>query len=172
MLIIIIRGGIAAVSKRNAEAKDDNSIVYLDANNLYGWAMSQELPYGGFQFMSGIEQLNSEDIDETTRNVLQLILSRPDGIGYTFKCDIVYPEEIHDEHSDLPFLPESKEPTYEMISPTQMELYKTTYGENKRFKPSRKLIPNLQNKKNYITHYVNLHQAIENGLKVNNNLCI
>ena len=32
--------------------------------------MSQELPYGDFRFMSGIEQLNSEDIDETTRNVL------------------------------------------------------------------------------------------------------
>ena len=45
-------------------------------------------------------------------------IARPDGIGYTVQCDIVYPAELHDDHSDLSFLPESKEPTVEMISPT------------------------------------------------------
>ena len=161
-----IRGGITSVVKRKAEAKDNtNSLLYLDANNLYGWAMSQELPYGDFKFMSGVEQLNCVDLNRTTANVLNLILSRPDGIGYTFKCDIVYPENLHDNHSDLPFLPERKEPTEDMLSPTQKDLYAQTYGD-KKFKSSMKLIPNLENKKDYITHYVNLQQAIENGLKV------
>ena len=118
-----------------------------------------------FQFISGVDHLNCADLDETTTNVFNLILSRPNGIGYTFKCDIVYPAELHDEHSDLPFLPETKEPTVEMLSETQKELYAETYGGEK-FKSSKKLIPNLENKKNYITHYANLQQAIENGLKV------
>ena len=142
-----IRGGITSVVKRKAEAKDNtNSLLYLDANNLYGWAMSQELPYGEFKFMSGVEQLNCADIDKTTANVLNLISSRPDGIGYTFKRDIVYPEDLHDIHSDLPFLPERKEPTEDMLSQTQKDLYAQTYGE-KQFKSSIKLIPNLENKK-------------------------
>ena len=28
------------------------SIMYLDANNLYGWAMNQYVPYGGFEWLS------------------------------------------------------------------------------------------------------------------------
>ena len=126
-----IRGGITSVVKRKAEAKDNT-------NNLYGWAMSQELPYGDFKFMSGVEQLNCADLNKPTANVFNLILSRPDGLGYTFKCDIVYPENLHDIHSDLPFLPERKEPTEDMLSSTQKDLYAQTYGE-KKFKSSMKL---------------------------------
>ena len=55
-----IRGGITHISKRYTEAnnkymknynpeKESTSIQYLDANNLYGWAMSQNLPTHGFK---------------------------------------------------------------------------------------------------------------------------
>ncbi|CAH3027156.1 unnamed protein product, partial [Porites evermanni] len=58
-----IRGGITHISKRYAEAnnkymknynpeKKSTFIQYLDANNLYGWAMSQSLPTHGFKWMS------------------------------------------------------------------------------------------------------------------------
>ena len=125
--------------------KDDNkSLLYLDANNLYGWPMSQELPYGDFQVMAGVDELNCVDLNETTTNVFNLISSRPNGIGYTFKCDIVYPAELHDDHSDLPFLPKRKEPTEEMLLKTQKDLYARAYGD-KKFKSSKKLIPNLEN---------------------------
>ena len=40
-----------------AEASEDEKIIYLDANNLYGWAMSQKLPYTGFRWMSQTELL-------------------------------------------------------------------------------------------------------------------
>ena len=57
-----IRGGITHISKRYAEANnrymknyDENKpstyIQYLDANNLYGWAMSQKLPTHGFNWI-------------------------------------------------------------------------------------------------------------------------
>ena len=57
-----MRGGISMVSKRHARAnnpavegydpkKPNSHILYLDANNLYGWAMSQPLPTGGFRWV-------------------------------------------------------------------------------------------------------------------------
>ena len=57
-----IRGGITHISKRYAEAnnkymknydksKPSTYIQYLDANNLYGWAMSQKLPTHGFKWI-------------------------------------------------------------------------------------------------------------------------
>ena len=55
-----IRGGISMISKRFAKANNPGCreydplkplsyLIYLDANNLYGWAMSQELPTQGFR---------------------------------------------------------------------------------------------------------------------------
>jgi hypothetical protein len=63
-----IRGGISVISNRYARAnnpylkpedydssKPHSYIIYLDANNLYGWAMSQPLPVGGFRFLTDEE---------------------------------------------------------------------------------------------------------------------
>ena len=58
-----MRGDISYIAKRYSKANNkymtDNDssekskfIVYLDANNLYGWEMSQCLPYGGFVWLS------------------------------------------------------------------------------------------------------------------------
>ena len=57
-----MRGGISYVANRHLKANnkymanynpedDTNYIIYLDANNLYGWAMIQPLPYGGFKWV-------------------------------------------------------------------------------------------------------------------------
>ena len=64
-----IRGGITHISKRYAEAnnkymkdynpdKPSSYIQYLDANNLYGWAMSQKLPAHGFKWMNNCTKSN------------------------------------------------------------------------------------------------------------------
>ena len=56
-----IRGGICHTIHRYATAnnkymknfdkdKESSHIVYLDANNPYGWAMSQKLPVNGFKW--------------------------------------------------------------------------------------------------------------------------
>ena len=67
MLLMIengIRGEIATISHRHAKAnnkyigtefdptKDSKFILYLDANNLYGLAMSKQLPTSGFEWMT------------------------------------------------------------------------------------------------------------------------
>ena len=56
-----IRGGITQAVRKYASAnngymgdrfnpnEDTTYLQYLDANNLYGWAMSQPLPTGGFK---------------------------------------------------------------------------------------------------------------------------
>ena len=74
-----IRGGISHISKRYAEAnnkymKDYNPdeestyIQYLDANNLYGWAMSQQLPTHGFSWMKNITKEKVMDIMEKNKS--------------------------------------------------------------------------------------------------------
>ena len=47
-----MRGGILYISKRYSKSKDVINIMYWDANNLYVWAMIQDLPYEGFKFLS------------------------------------------------------------------------------------------------------------------------
>ena len=108
MLLMIekgIRGGISNAFKRYAKANNkfmknfdpaekSSFIVYLDANNLYGWAMSKPLPVGGFEWMAEAELKNWERfVDE-------------EGIGCILEVDLEYPVELHDFHNDFPLAPE------------------------------------------------------------------
>eukprot|EP00794_Sanderia_malayensis_P002748 gene2748-biopygen2266 len=80
-----IRGGVSIAVKRHAESTENNTLMYLDANNLYGWAMSQPMPYGGFK------QFTQEEIKNTN---IDALLSRSDeDIGYILKVDLEYPAE-------------------------------------------------------------------------------
>ncbi|GFV91801.1 uncharacterized protein TNCV_2974731 [Trichonephila clavipes] len=101
-----IRGGISQCSNRYARAnnkflpnfepsKPQNFLLYLDANNLYGWAMSQYLPLNDFKW---VDFLDVDNIDENG------------GKGYILEVDLEYPESLHDDHSDLPLAPESSVP--------------------------------------------------------------
>ena len=100
-----IRGGISNAFKRYAKANNkfmqsfdpelkSSFIVYLDANNLYGWAMSKPLPVGGFEWMSEAELKNWERFVEE------------EGIGCILEVDLEYPAELHDFHNDFPLAPE------------------------------------------------------------------
>ena len=105
MLLMIqkgIRGGTCTASKRLAQAnnkymgdsydssKPSSFIIYLDANNLYGWAMSQELPTHGFKWM-GDEELENEN----WRNIPCIL-----------EVDLEYHENLHDLHNDYPLAAE------------------------------------------------------------------
>ena len=87
-----IRGGITHISKRYAEAnnkcmenydpsKPSTYIQYLDANNLYGWAMSQPLPTHGFKWLG----------DLTVDSVINLLEKRKTNKAYIFEVDLDYP---------------------------------------------------------------------------------
>ena len=111
MLLMVekgIRGGITQTVKRYAKANkkymkdlynpDEESIYlqYLDANNLYRWAMAQKLPTQGFKWKEG-EDLTPEKIDK---------LVKKDKRGYFLEVDVEYPKELHENHNELPFLTE------------------------------------------------------------------
>ena len=102
-----MRGGISIVSKRYAKAnnpliegydssKTKTHILYLDANNLYGWAMSQPLPTGGFQWV--------DDCDRLTKTIIEHPADSRE--GYILEVDLEYPGELHAAHNAYPLAPE------------------------------------------------------------------
>ena len=113
MLLMVeegIIGGICHSIHRYAKAnnkymknynnnEESSYIQYLDANNLYGWAMSKKLPVNGFKWLDN-DKINEEFIKNYNEN---------DKKGYILEVDVKYPKTLHDLHSDLPFLPERME---------------------------------------------------------------
>ena len=82
--------------KNYDENKIFSYIQYLDANHLYGWAMSQKLPVNGFKWIEDTPKINEEFIKNYDGN---------NGKGYILEVDVKYSKKLHDIHSDLPFLP-------------------------------------------------------------------
>ena len=68
-----------------------NYLQYLDANNLYGWTMSQPLPTRGFCWVD----IKPDKISK---------LAKRKSKGYLLEVDVRYPKELHDSHNDLPFM--------------------------------------------------------------------
>ena len=106
MLLMVekgIRGGVSMVSNRNGKANNkymgdkfivseiSKYIMYLDANNLYGWAMSKPLPTHGFKWMKDNE------------------LEKWENYSCISEVDLEYPKSLHDLHNDYPLAPEQIE---------------------------------------------------------------
>ena len=94
-----IRGGVSMITKRYSKAnnkymkdydpeKESIYLKYLDANNLYGWAMSKPLPVSKFKWM------NKQEIKYWQRHPCIL------------EVDLEYPNELHDLHNEYPMAPE------------------------------------------------------------------
>ena len=159
-----IRGGIATIATRFAEAnnpylgddydpsKPTTYIYYLDANSLYATAQSQPLPVGNYHFLSDTE-IHQFDLDS---------IADDSPIGYLLDVDLTYPPELHYSHSDYPMAPDHFTPTYNMLSSYTRRLIEDGVPWN----PSRKLIPNLHNKSNYVCYYRNLQLYKKHGLIV------
>ena len=112
-----MRRGISFIAKRHSKANNkymecyDSSketiyITYLDANNLYGWAMSQYLPYSLFKW------LNQKEISDFCMNSV----SENSSIVYILEVDLEYPSELHDLHNDYPLVLEKFEVSQNMLS--------------------------------------------------------
>ena len=87
-----MKGGISYISKRYTKADDNNTIMYWDANNLYGWAMIQPLPVGDFKFLTK-KEINEFKLDSISEN---------SEIRYILDVDLEYCKELHDLHNDYP----------------------------------------------------------------------
>ena len=128
-------------------------IMYLDANNLYGWAMSQYLPTGNFKWLSQ-NQIEKTNLGKYTENSKK---------GLILEVDLEYPQELHNLHNDFPLGPEKIKVAKDMLSD-----YSKTIAD--KFKISsglvHKLIPTLNDKEKYILHYRNLQSYLSLGLKL------
>ena len=140
-----IRRGIFHAIQRYAKAnnkymkdydkkKKSSYIQYLDANNLYGKAMTEKLPVRGFKWLDDISRMDEDFVKGYNKNDIK---------GYIFEVNVDYPSKLQNIHSDLPFLPE------------RMVLNNT-----------KKLVCNLNDKKNYVVHINVLKQALDHGLKL------
>ena len=78
------------------EDEESSYIKYLDANNLYGWAMSQKLPVSNFKWFKDTSKINGDFTKNCYENSKK---------GYILEVDVKYPKKLHDLHSNLPFLP-------------------------------------------------------------------
>ena len=103
-----IRGGMCNVIQKYPRAnnkymknyditKESIFLIYADANNFYGWAMSKQLPVDGFKY--------ENDLSIFTMDFVKNYNEESD-IGYLFYVDIEYPKNLRESHSDLPFLPD------------------------------------------------------------------
>ena len=159
-----MRGGISYIANRYGKANNkymkeydekapSKYIMYLDANNLYGWAMSQYLPTGGFKWLTEkqINKINLAQYNEDRNK------------GLILEVDLEYPKELHDLHNDYPLAAEKVKVNDDMLSGYCKKI------QNK-FKIStglvHKLIPTLSNKEKYVLHYRNLQLYLDLGLKL------
>ena len=141
----VIRDWITQVVKRYVKANnkymkdlynpDEDSIYlqYLYSNNPYGWAMIQNLSAHGFLWKKA-EDFTPEKIDE---------LVKKDMKGYILEVQVGYPNELHENHNELPFL-----------------------AERMKIGREEKLVLNLGNKKESVVHIKRLNQALRHGLKL------
>ena len=115
-------------------------IQYLDANNLYGWAMSQSLPTHGFKWMRDLTKETVMDILEKANHGM---INPKTKKGYMFEVDLEYSPGLWKLHNDYPLAPEK------MI-----------------FNGVEKLICHFKPRKNYVVRYRNLRQYLEMGMRL------
>ena len=154
-----MRGDISTITHRYALANnkymknydpqvESSYIPYLDANNLYGWAMSQKLPSGDFRWIP------SPDLDSYDENSAK---------GLILEVHLEYPPELHHLHNDYPLAPEKMVVREEMLSKYSREILDR---EGMTIGKVGKLIPNLRDKEKYVLHYRNLQLYLSLGLKL------
>lgn len=115
--------------------------------------MCQPLPIGFLHFLndSEVQNFNLRQISADSKE------------GYILEVDLQYP---HDLHNCYPLAPEHQLIQDEELSSYSKKLWEKLNGENQRRPKTRKLIPNLKNKTNFVVHYRNLQLYEELGMKI------
>ena len=163
-----LRGGISYIAHRYARANnkylpdynpelDDSYLMYLDANNLYGWAMSERLPTGNFKWL--------ENLPDTPKEI-ELFLSKyteDSDKGIILEVDLEYQKELHQLHNDYPCAPEKKIITDELLSD-----YARKIKEEQSVSSGKvpKLVTTLNDKEKYVSHYRNLQLYLSLGIRI------
>ena len=98
------------------KSKEKVYIKYLDMNNLYGKAMSEYLPYGGFKWV----KVNNKVINRILNG------SADSSYGYFLEVDLECPENLHDKQNDFAMVPQKIKVTEKMLAPNQLKIKKRT----------------------------------------------
>ena len=110
-----LRGGNSYIVRRYAKSnnkymndydpkKPSTFMSYVDMNNLYGWAMSEYLPYKEFKWLKTIDKFDVTSINEKSL------------IGYFLEVELKYPKELHELHNDYPLATENLAVSTNMMS--------------------------------------------------------
>ena len=162
-----IRGGMCGVNKRYCSSNDPKmmnynpekpikSMVYLDFNNLYGWAMNQKLPIGEFKWLDEKEYIDINWYEVNTET----------DIGYVLEVDLHYPDHLHDEHKDFPLCPHKCKISNDSLSPYQKKTIEHLKQFGYRRTVTEKLMLTFYDKNNYIIHFKNLKLYLSLGLEL------
>lgn len=155
------RGGVSFVNTRylsiQKETEDTEGqteeIIYIDANNLYGWSQVQKLPVGEFRWLTK-EETEQFDVYQNVEG----------DYGYFVECDLHYPSHLHESHSNFPLAPEILEIDFENLSPYAKTAIETCDGK-KRY-CDQKLMSTFHDKLNYVVHIRNLQLYLSLGLEL------
>jgi len=149
------RGGVSFINTRylSTDINSEGEVVYQDRNNLYGEAQINKLPLKDFRWLSSTD-IYSFDVHQNL-----------DGEkGYFLECDLHYPSELHEWHSNFPLAPEILEITFDNLSPyAKMAIERS---EGKRQYKDTKLMSTFHDRKNYVLHGKNLQLYLSLGLKL------
>ena len=162
-----IRGGLSVVSKRYSKSNNkylknykpsEESVYlsYLDANNLYGYAMNSKLPMCDFQWCK------SDEI----RTIDWYSIDTEEDFGYILEVDLEYPENLHDFHNDFPLAPVKRKISNNELGFYQEQLLDEMKSLGYKRIPVEKLLTTLESKNNYILHFKNLKLYLQLGLKL------
>ena len=146
-----MRGGVSCISNRYSKAnnkclksfdpkQESKHIIYLDANNLYCYAMSKFLPTSGFKWIDP----KQFDLDKYTSNSSKECV---------LEVDLEYPKKVQQLHNDYSIAPNNIEIKREMLSDYQLKIadhYNVSIGNIK------KLVSNFVDKEKYVIYYENL----------------
>ncbi len=168
-----IRGGLSYVNLRHAKRIQEfqlplqqgydysfrtqpQTLLYLDANNLYGYAMSAPLPQRDFRWMTA-EELREFDPSRDVR--------LEDGPGYILEVDLDYPPELHLPHNSFPLAPVTMDIDYSHLSPYSRSCLEAMGQDPRRYK-ARKLTSTFEPRRKYLVHGLNLALYLRHGLKL------
>ena len=139
--------------KKYNEKAPSKYIMYLDTNNLCGWAMSQCLPTVNFRWMTD-KEISKIDPGKYKKDGKK---------GLILEVDLEYPQELHDLHNDYPAAPEKVKVSNNMLSGYCKKIAKKY---NISIGLVSKLIPTLRDKKECVLHYWNLQLYLDLGLTI------
>ena len=156
-----IRGGISSVmGVRHVQSDENKQILYIDANNLYGWAMSQYLPTGEFAMLplNPCNYTDNYNLEQLVEDLLQI----PDDNEYGFfiECDLEYPAEIKEKTTNFPFCPYQTKADPDLFSAYMNNVNQPNY------KPTSNFMCDVTNKSKYMIHYRMFKFYLNQGMKV------